>query len=311
MRRAGARGEPGGRALMRLRPGAVHPGGPFRTSTVAVRLWGIFLAILIAYAIEWTVYKQGHPLAHHFLEPTNYALGAVFINAAIITVWWLRGHGGEDSLGIFVYGIGITAVLYLIPSVLAFLATNGAASAFWTAYNVGAAAYPGAVDTIEDILIFLVTLLLFAFPPILHGRKGWREAPESQKNTVLRWLVVAASLITGVYSILLYFALEPVRKVPLNQLCVAVLFVVLILAPIYRSVVKSLSERGVRGAYNPISIWTEQKQAANMLLIIFGVRLAADEVDRAWPTVPRATLEALSAESDSLQQTYDDSADPS
>ena len=228
------------------------------------------------------------------LEPSSLTLLS-------LPVWWLRGHGGEDSLGIFVYGIGITAVLYLIPSVLAFLATNGAASAFWTAYNVGAAAYPGAVDTIEDILIFLVTLLLFAFPPILHGRKGWREAPESQKNTVLRWLVVAASLITGVYSILLYFALEPrAQGTSEPTLCSGALrgFD----SGSSRSVVKSLSERGV-GAYNPISIWTEQKQAANMLLIIFGVRLAADEVDRAWPTVPRATLEALSAESDSLQQT--------
>lgn len=241
-----------------------------RSSTLAKCLLVVFFALMLIYVVERFVFGTGHPLIDRLYEPTEFAAAFVLCLSVVATIWWAVRGDNETSWPAIIIGVGIIVFYYLLPPFLVYLATSGSGSAFRATFAV--VARPNFISYGAEALVGAVPLLLFACPAILRAKEGWRTAPESQRKIVLGWLAVAASFATGLYAILLHFDRGPLWQVPLGQLCVAVLFAVLVLVPVYKSIAKVFSERSIIEVCDPARFSNRQKEAARMVLDAFHIK---------------------------------------
>lgn len=179
---------------------------------------------------------------------------------------------GNDYGWAVIFGGGVAVISFLVPAFLVFLATNGNASAFWAIFD-WFAGNGGTVAQVEGVLPLVVTLLLVGIPSILHSRRKWRESGSPKKEVVLGWVVLAASLVTGLFGIMIHFVGRgPAQGIPLGQFSVAVLLAVLLLVPRYRSLASAFSSSGLMEACNPASFWANQKEALDVLRRAFSIQ---------------------------------------
>ena len=235
-------------------------------------LIGFFLVGLVLLVAGLFIWGFGPPgLADKF-----------FVFAEILIVVPVMGVigaclAGSQALGeskgywwVVVFGIGMTMFTLLIPATLQFLVTNGASFAFPTAlyWFTGSG---GIAFDVNGILTLVIPALLVGLPSFLYRKQYWKGADGkgadgADKQIVIGWLAVAASLATGMYGFVSHFIRGPMQKIPLGPLSVAILLAVLVLVPIYRSLAEAFSEQGIVGVCHPAVFWGKQKKAAGALL---------------------------------------------
>jgi hypothetical protein len=242
--------------------------------------------ILILSVIPLMVPKR---LSNAIYVPKNYLLGVLVITGIVVWAWSKAKRSKNVSWWVVIFGISVSIFSYFIPPALVFIAANGSGSDFsatfgwFTNNNV-------LIEQIESYLVIAVSFELIIFPAILHERVAWRGAPAAKKKVVLAWLAVTASLSTALYAILLHFHRGPLHRIPLGQLSAAMLFVVVLLLPIYRSVATAFSERGATGTFNPSDFWKRQIEAAQMLYGTFREVSSTNSPDSRDASVVRAPL---------------------
>ena len=142
--------------------------------------------------------------------------------------------------------------LYLFPSALVFLATNGQAdflaavlSVFRSGNGLGWLTFP------EFVLLVSVPSLLILLPEALRRIIRKSVVSDLTKSVLPGWLAAVSSLATGVYIFALHFDKGPLSRTSLNQVTFAAIAVALLLAPIYKSIVEACWERGIADVFNP------------------------------------------------------------
>ena len=207
-------------------------------------------------------------LGNHIADPGQLIFFPAIVGLAAAAVGWRVRDEGKEYWWAVVLSGGILTTFFLLPAFLLFLVTNGNGNDFWTFfdwYSEGS----GILVGIELILMLLITGLVIAVPAFLGRTSGWAKSPQSEKEIVLAWFAVGASLAAGLFVFLLDFVLTHARRIPPGQFSVAILFAVALLVPILKSVASKCSELGIVGVCDPVRFWNRERKAAKALTDAF------------------------------------------
>jgi len=142
------------------------------------------------------------------------------------------------------------AFLYLFPPILVFLATSGNVNSFRLATGLLNETLTWAV-ALGFLLLASVPLLLVVVPEILRRKLVGINVSASTKDALPKELGTAAALATGLYAFTLHFSQGPLARISISQLLFAIIAVVLLLGPFYRSIANVCWERGIAIAFSP------------------------------------------------------------
>lgn len=134
--------------------------------------------------------------------------------------------------------------IIIFSSFIVFLASNGDTAAF-TLADPASWSHPSWLRGLEAITIDTVAVLIVVVPEVAHRALPWRDTSELAKSRITRWLATGAALLTGLFVFMFHFQRGPLAHVHPGPLAVAILFVVALLLPIYRSLVGAFWEWGV------------------------------------------------------------------
>jgi hypothetical protein len=249
--------------------GASSDGNPIwlamRASKV-IRALTLILIISFVGVVTGTAFDDAGQiqLGNWIAEPGAVAFlpAAVGLTAAI--AGWKTLDERNEPWWILVLAGGALISFCLLPAFLLFLVTNGNGSNAWTFldwYIKGS----GIFTPIEFFLTSLVIGLVIGLPAFLRRTDGWGNSPQPEKEIVLRWFAIAASLATGLYVFLLDFIVPHARRIPPGQFSVAILFAVLLLLPVYKSLARTCSTLGIVGICDPVRFWNNERKGAQVL----------------------------------------------
>ena len=155
----------------------------------------------------------------------------------------------------FAVGAGLSAGLIVLTlaadlgtRVLTFIAAGGNASG-----DVGSSDLQSAqIDQWAGIALVLVAFwLLVRIPQQLFKIKLDTHSTEEMQRVLLGLLTAAASVLTGIYILLLHFGGGPLGQVRPGPLVAGVIGTVVLVAPSYRSLARACWQRGISGVFSP------------------------------------------------------------
>jgi hypothetical protein len=184
--------------------------------------------------------------------------GVVVINIGSITLvagttlWLLKWAGGDKVPGLIADetpdapSLIVIAVIYLLPSLLVFLASGGSTKAIHDAGLMGAAEFSAgsAVGFASQVCLVAAVFTLGIVPQTLHRRIRWNDAHVPARNLLLACLTTLTAMATWLYIFLLHFEHGPLAGTPAGVVAVTALGVATLLAPLYSSVVRSFWDLG-------------------------------------------------------------------
>lgn len=103
----------------------------------------------------------------------------------------------------------------------------------------------------ELYLVIATLWLLIGVPHRAFKYRLDQSGEGSAQQVLVGVLVMAASILTGIYFLLLHFGNGPLHAVDIHALIVGIVFTVFLLTPAYRSFAKACWQRGVRGLFSP------------------------------------------------------------
>src|SRR6266487_919396 len=104
---------------------------------------------------------------------------------------------------------------------------------------------------IENYLIIVIIWLLLGVPHRAFKYQLDLDGEGNAQRVLVRILVMAASLLTGAYILMLHFDNGPLNDVSMRALIPGIIFTVFLIVPTYRSVAKACWQRGIRGLFSP------------------------------------------------------------
>jgi len=181
---------------------------------------------------------------------------AVWIWALVVAVRdRRRRHKHLTIRRAFAVGIGISVGLIALAltadlgeSVLTFITTGGSASGGASSSDLQST----QIDQFAGIALALAVFwLLVRIPQRLFKIKLDTHSTEEMQRVLLGLLTAAASVLTGIYILLLHFGGGPLSQVRPGPLVAGVIGTVVLLAPSYRSLARACWQRGVSGVFSP------------------------------------------------------------
>jgi hypothetical protein len=152
------------------------------------------------------------------------------------------------GIGISVGLIALTVAADLGTRVLTFIAAGGNASGDASSGSLQSA----QIDQWAGITLVLVAFwLLVRIPQRLFKIQLNTHGMEEIERVLLGLLTAAASVLTGIYILLLHFGGGPLGQVRPGPLVAGVIGTVVLVAPSYRSLARACWQRGISGVLSP------------------------------------------------------------
>jgi hypothetical protein len=146
----------------------------------------------------------------------------------------VKGTANSLALAILVGGF----VLAFSASVV--LLITGDPPAYW----IG----PQTNSPVESLLIVSVPFLLVLCPMEISASHAWKRATKETKESLPKSLADLAAVATILYAVTLRFLNGPLKNTPGDKLAVAILSVVVLLRPFYRSIAEQCLKEGAARA---------------------------------------------------------------
>jgi hypothetical protein len=211
--------------------------GPERLSLLWAWPVGVLGGLLVASGLAIYVIAGAHGLGAALS-----AVGLVIICSSILvhetvgSVVWLSRATSRTTTWLLI--LSLVGFIFLFPSFVIFLATNGNTAVLPVSRNNG-------IGILSILLLASIPLLLVGVPEILRRMPSLDGASDSTKRLLPGWLAVVAALVTALYVLLLHFFSGPLVNVPLGPLCAALLAALALLTPFYKLIAVACWERGV------------------------------------------------------------------
>ena len=185
--------------------------------------------------------------------------GVVVINIGSITLFagtglWLFIWAGGDKVSGPISdetpgapGLVVIALIYLLPSLLVFLASGGSTKAFHDAGLMGASEFSAgsAAGFASQVCLMAAAFSLVIVPQTLHRRVRWDDASGPGGNLLPACLTTLTAMATWLYIFLLHFERGPLAGTSAGVVAVTALGAATLLAPLYGSVVRSFWRLGI------------------------------------------------------------------
>jgi hypothetical protein len=178
-------------------------------------------------------------------------LAGAWLIAHLIQVPWGSGlyalqdavieDGGDDDAGGMWIILGlVVAGIVGAAALLTFLVGNGA---------VFGGRSRGIFIWAQDALLLITVWLVFGVPNQAHRIRVAKDG--YAQRLLISVITAAACVLTGSYLFLLHFGGGQLRNLKLGQLVVAIVFTVVLVAPLYRSLARACWRRGLLGFLDP------------------------------------------------------------
>lgn len=235
-------------------------------------LWAWSVGILggLSVASGLAIYKIA---GAHGLGAALVAVGLAIICSSFIvhetvgSVLWLSRATSRTTTWLLI--LSLVGFIFLFPSFVIFLATNGNTAVLPASRNTG-------IGILSNLLLAFIPLLLVGLPEILRRMLSLDGISDSTKRLLPGWLAVVAALITALYVLLLHFFSGPLVNVPLGPLCAALLAALALLTPFYRLIAAACWERGVMDIVHLTHWRTSQRLMLSELRTAWRLRNAQD-----------------------------------
>jgi hypothetical protein len=134
--------------------------------------------------------------------------------------------------------VGVVVIGVAIAVGTRFVATDGAS-------GVSAADSTGRSGYVEFGLVVVTLLLLLWVPQLFFYIQLDMDAAGDAQRVLLGLIAVTASIVTGIYILLLHFRGGPLRGISLRPLAVGAAGLVVLITPVYRSLAGTCWSRGI------------------------------------------------------------------
>jgi hypothetical protein len=128
----------------------------------------------------------------------------------------------------------------------------------------------------EYYLVIIILWLLLGVPHRAFKYELDRNGEGNARHVILKILITTASVLTGIYILVLHFMGGPLRVVGIGVLIPGIIFTIFLVAPIYNALSKACWQRGIRGLFSPKPLTEHWGEALTELDIAFhnaGLRL--------------------------------------
>jgi hypothetical protein len=152
---------------------------------------------------------------------------------------------------------------------------------------------------IENYLIIAVLWLLVGVPNRAFRLQLDLNGDGNAQTLFLACLTSIATVLSGIYILMLHFAGGPLSKIGSGPLVAGTIFTMFLVAPAYRSVAKACWQRGIRGAFSPKSLrerWGKTLTELDAALYKRAERILASNNNNQRPPTEKAAQYASNAE---------------
>jgi hypothetical protein len=139
------------------------------------------------------------------------------------------------------------AALALVPKGLAALAGGGT-------YDFGSPSNAAAYLPPVILSTYLPTVILWLLLGVPHRAFKYeldRSGEGLAQHVLLKILTVAASILTGIYVLMLHFSNGPLHGTSIQVLIPGIIFTTFLILPAYKSLSKACWQRGIRDLFSP------------------------------------------------------------
>jgi hypothetical protein len=210
---------------------------PTRLTVLTVVLWSVaalpipsvFVTILALLGLAF-LGAGGWLVAHRVKVPRGSGLSAL-LDAVV------EGDYDDDEAGaVWIIMFVAAGAVFVAAAFLTFLVADG------TVTDTSR----GVVVWAEEVLLLVTVWLVFGVPNQANTIKLPKYG--SAQRVLVGVTTTAACGMTGSYLFLLHFSGGPLRGLKPDQLVVAIVFTVMLVAPLYKSLVRALWRRGLLGS---------------------------------------------------------------
>jgi hypothetical protein len=185
-------------------------------------------------------------------------LGSVLLLASI-AIFGLAS-GTVDAIGVLGLAAGVIVSssllvgVFVFPPIIVFLLSSGQ----WPRFLLGPQANSGWIDLIATVPLAVLCLI----PDVVRKYHKWEDASPKARIIVSGWIASVALAFTCGYAVALHFSPgNPLAATSLPGIALAIIFVGVIIWPLYRNVSASFWRLGIAEAVKLKNWRSDQKEA--------------------------------------------------